>query len=59
MPDSVFDIVFAAVFVIAAVLYLGVRLRRKIRSMRDPHSGCGCGCGCSRKIEPPKHLRKK
>ena len=55
-----FDIIFAAVFVLGAVVYLGFRLKKKIRSMRDPHAspGCSCGCGCSRKSALPPHLRK-
>ncbi|MGN0835155.1 MAG: hypothetical protein ACI4QA_04925 [Candidatus Spyradosoma sp.] len=56
-----FDIIFAAVFVLGAVIYLGFRLRKKIRSLRDPHAspGCSCGCTCSRRSALPPHLRKK
>lgn len=55
------DVIFAAVFVLGAVIYLGFRLRKKIRSMRDPHAspGCSCGCGCSRRSSLPTRLRKK
>ncbi len=61
MGHSTMDILFAALFVAAALAYLGFRLRKKIRELRDPHasSGCGCGCGCSRKRELPPQLRRK
>lgn len=54
-----FDIVFAAVFVLGALFYLAFRMRKKIREIRDPHTSCTCGCGCSRKAILPKHLKKK
>lgn len=56
-----FDVIFAAVFVLGAVTYLGFRLRKKIRSLRDTRAspGCSCGCGCSRKSALPPHLRRK
>ena len=55
------DIAFAFVFVLGAVLYLGWRLKKRVRSLRDPRAfpGCGCGCGCSRKEKLPEHSRKK
>lgn len=59
MSDSTADILFAAFFVACALVYLGFRLRKKLRSIRDPHAGCSCGCGCSRRNALPKHLRKK
>lgn len=54
------DVIFAAVFVLGAVIYLGFRLRKKIRSLREPHAspGCSCGCSCSRRSALPPHLRK-
>lgn len=60
MSSSTADILLAAAFVAGALVYLGFRLKKKIREIRNPSSGCSCGCGCSRsKIELPKHLRKK
>ena len=51
------DVIFAAVFVLGAVIYLGFRLRKKIRSMRDPHASPGCSCGCSRRSALPPRPR--
>lgn len=53
------DIIFAAVFVLGALLYLAFRMRKKIHEIRDPKTSCTCGCGCSRKSALPKHLKKK
>lgn len=49
MKESTVDIIFAAVFVLAALTYLGYRIRKRIRSIRDSHFHCDCGCGCGGK----------
>lgn len=57
--ENIVDILIAAAFVLSALAYLGYRLRKRIHSMRDPHSGCGCGCGCSRGNNLRKQNHKK
>lgn len=45
------DIIFVIAVVLGAAIYLGFRLRKKIREIRNPKAapGCSCGCSCSRK----------
>lgn len=51
--EKYLDVIFAAFFVLAALSFLGFRLRKRIKSMRDPHAGCECNCGCGGKRKFP------
>lgn len=39
--------IIAAVIILAALLYVGDVLRRKIKAFRPKNDSCGVDCGCS------------